>query len=49
MNLSKHEDDTRFKEEGVQIKKEQELKLLHSCNMFKFSSTKHANRYPYNV
>lgn len=49
MNVRKHEDDNLYKEAGVQNKKQQEQKLSHSCNMFKSSSTNHANRYPYNV
>ena len=49
MNVRKHKDDNLYKEAGVQNKKQQEQKLSHSCSMFKSSSTKHANQYPYNI
>ena len=49
MNVRKHEDDNLPKNPGVQNKKQQEQKLSHGWNIFKSSSTKHANQYPYNA
>jgi hypothetical protein len=49
MNVSKHEDDKRFKEAGMQNEKKQKQKLSHCNNFFKITSRNHSSRYPYNT
>ena len=40
---------TFLKIQAYKIKKQQEQKSSHGWNIFKSSSTKHANQYPYNA